>query len=216
MIIYLDESGDLGFDLNKAKTSRYLVIGLLVFFDTRAHSRMKQAVKRTLKNKLPKNTPELKGCHLSLSIKKYFLKTANKENNWSLYAAIADKKCWVKHYISKYRQEPNKKDLYNEIAKRLFSQLWQLQNTQRIDIVVDRSKNKDEILVFDQAIKSAVQEHIKVKIPLSIKHRCSKEDFCLQAIDLFCTGIGKKYESANLAWYQEFADKIAVEVEYKF
>lgn len=37
--------------------------------------------------------------------------------------------------------------LYNEIAKRLFSQLDHLETAQHVNIVIDRSKNKDEIVI---------------------------------------------------------------------
>jgi Protein of unknown function (DUF3800) len=216
LLIYLDESGDLGFDFNQKKTTRYLVIALLVCWDEVAHLAMIRSVKRTLKNKLPKNTSELKGSNLALSIKKYFLKEINKEANWCLYAAVADKKAWVDHHISNHHREPKKKALYDEIAKRLFSQLDYLETTHCIDIVVDRSKNKDEITAFDKAIIAAVTKRLPKKARLTIKHRSSQEDAGLQAVDIFCAGIGKKYEKADLTWYAEFANRIAVEVEYKF
>lgn len=216
MIIYLDESGDLGFDFSQKKTSRYLVIALLVCWDDAAHLAMIRAVKRTLKNKLHKNTAELKGNDLALSIKKYFLKEVSKQANWCLYVAVADKKAWVNHHISNYQREPKKKALYDEIAKRLFSQLDYLETTGRIDVVVDRSKNKDEIAAFDEAIISAITERFSKKTRLTIRHRNSQEDAGLQAVDIFCAGIGKKYEKTDLTWYREFADRIAVEIEYKF
>lgn len=85
MIIYLDEAGDIGPNFENQKTSRYLVIGLLVFPESiagAAHIRMVKAVKRILKNKLHKNTVELKGNKLLISIKKYFLKEMNKQADW--------------------------------------------------------------------------------------------------------------------------------------
>ncbi len=216
LLIYLDESGDLGFDFNQKKTTRYLVIALLVCWDAAAHLAMIRSVKRTLKNKLPRNTPELKGNDLALPIKKYFLKEIAKETNWCLYAAIADKKAWLKHHNSNHKSEPKKKSLYDEIAKRLFSQLGYLETVKCIDIVVDRSKNKDEITAFDKAISQAVSMRLSTKTRLTVKHRCSQKDAGLQAIDIFCAGIGKKYEKADFTWYEEFASRIAMEVEYKF
>ncbi len=216
MIIYLDESGNLGFDFKQKNTSRYLVIGLLVCWDDVAHASIIRAIKKTLKNKLPRNTPELKGSDLALPIKKYFLKEVSKPKNWCLYTAIADKKAWVNHHMNNHHQTLQKKALYDEVAKRLFSQLDYIETTHRIDIVVDRSKNKDEIVVFDEAITTAVKERIVKKMPLTIRHRNSQEDAGLQAIDIFCAGIGRKYEQGDLTWYQEFADRIAVEIEYKF
>ncbi len=156
LLIYLDESGDLGFNFSQKRTTRYLVITLLVCWDEAAHLAMIRSVKRTLKNKLPKNTSELKGSNLALSIKKYFLKEINKEANWCLYAAVADKKAWVNHHVSNHRYKPKKKVLYNEIAKRLFSQLDHLETAQHVNIVIDRSKNKDEIADFDKSITAAV------------------------------------------------------------
>ena len=98
MIIYLDESGNIGLNFEHQKTSRYLIIGLLVFPDgvaSAAHINMVQAVKRTLKHKLPKYAAELKGNKLILPIKQYVLRIANKQSNWRLYMAISDKKSWV-------------------------------------------------------------------------------------------------------------------------
>lgn len=115
MIIYLDESGNLGFDFACQKTSRYLVMGLLVFLDVPAHAAMVRAVKRTLKNKMSKAASELKGTHSVLPIKKYFLREMNKHTNWCLYVAIADKKSWLQHHIRNHRREPDKKAIYNEL-----------------------------------------------------------------------------------------------------
>ena len=52
MFIYLDESGDLGFDWTKAKTSRYFVITLLVCDGKHTQDKFRKAVRRTLKNKI--------------------------------------------------------------------------------------------------------------------------------------------------------------------
>lgn len=112
MIIYLDESGDLGFDFTQQKTSRYLIMGLLICWDEAAHLAIIRAVKRTLKNKLPKNTHELKGSHLSLTIKQYFLKEMNEQTNWCLYSAIADKKTWIKHHVLNHNREPEKRTFF--------------------------------------------------------------------------------------------------------
>ena len=50
MVIYLDESGDLGFDFTQKNTRRYLIISLLVCGDDAAHLAITRAVKKTLKN----------------------------------------------------------------------------------------------------------------------------------------------------------------------
>ncbi len=219
MFLYLDESGDLGFNFCNRKTSRYLVIGLLVFPDgiagVAAHTAMLKAVKRTLKNKLPKYTAELKGNKLSLAIKKYFLKGVKEQENWRLYMAIADKKAWLS-YHSNQDNKVKKKILYDEIAKRLFFHVDNLETASNIDLIIDCSKNKNEILAFDDAINAALAKRLSKNSRLSIRHRSSQEEAGLQAIDLFCSGVSKKYEQGDIAWYKEFSTKIAVEIEYKF
>ncbi len=49
MLIYLDESGDLGFDFNKPKTSEKFVIALLACDNTVTIRHFRKAVRRTLK-----------------------------------------------------------------------------------------------------------------------------------------------------------------------
>ncbi len=93
MIIYLDESGDLGFDFSKSKTSRKLVITLLVCEGKDATESFRKAVRRTLKNKLNRKkqgsriVQELKGVKTSLAIKVYFYKHLVKKD-WQLYTVI--------------------------------------------------------------------------------------------------------------------------------
>ena len=71
MYIYLDESGDLGFDFSKIKTTKKFVITLLVCDTPTAPAIFKKAVHRTLRNKLnrAKNKTrwhtELKGTNTS-------------------------------------------------------------------------------------------------------------------------------------------------------
>jgi hypothetical protein len=52
MEIYLDESGDMGFDFEASQPSRYFVITLLVCENLSASQMIQRAVRNTLKNKL--------------------------------------------------------------------------------------------------------------------------------------------------------------------
>ena len=76
MFIYLDESGDMGFNFDQRSPSKHFVITLLVCFDQNAENHIKRTVRKTLKNKLhttkKKHTSELKGSNLAQGIKKYF------------------------------------------------------------------------------------------------------------------------------------------------
>jgi Protein of unknown function (DUF3800) len=93
LLIYLDESGDLGFDFNKPKTSKKFVITLLACDNTVTMRHFRKAVRRTLKNKLNhKNArsriaQELKRTRTSLTIKEYFYRNLP-ESGWHIYSVI--------------------------------------------------------------------------------------------------------------------------------
>ncbi len=216
LIIYLDESGDLGFDFNNAKTCQFFVIALLICYDDAANANTLRSVRNTLKNKVSKNINELKGASLALPIKKYFLSQMRKHSGWYLSAAIADKKSWIRNHHANHNHELKKKALYDEIARRVFSQLTGIETVDYIDIVIDRSKNKDEINEFDAAITTAIKSRINKNVRLTIRHRSSHEELGLQAIDVFCAGLGKKYEKDDWTWYSAFSDKISSETIHKF
>ena len=77
MFIFLDESGDLGFNPNK-NNSQHFTITLLVCEDKQVQDQIKKAVRRTLKNKInhkakkKRIVEELKGTGTSIDVKKYF------------------------------------------------------------------------------------------------------------------------------------------------
>jgi hypothetical protein len=54
MYLYLDESGDLGFNLEKNKSSKKFVITILLCFTDNARREFRKTVQRTLKNKINK------------------------------------------------------------------------------------------------------------------------------------------------------------------
>ncbi|MCF6156692.1 MAG: DUF3800 domain-containing protein [Candidatus Brocadia sp.] len=104
MFIYLDESGDLGFDFSKKKTTKKFVITLLVCNSDMARKEFTKAVRRTLKNKLnqkKKNSrqiTELKGINTTLEIKRYFFrKYENNDMEW--YKVYGDKVRFETEYL---------------------------------------------------------------------------------------------------------------------
>lgn len=216
LIIYLDESGDLGFDFQGKKPSRYFVIAILVCEGNQANKATIQAVKKTLRNKLPKNTMELKGSNLTLAIKKYFLKEMEKNKDWCLYVAVADKLTWLEHHNSKHSYALTRTMLYDAVAERLFLNLDLLDSAKRVDIVIDRSKSKSEIAEFNKIVANAIRQRLPEKAVLEMRHAYSQEEAGIQAIDLFCIGAWRQNERADVEWYAEFQHRIASTVTYKF
>lgn len=77
----------------------------------------------------------------------------------------------LSNHVSNHHREPEKKVLYDEIVKKLPSQLDFLEIEKRVDVVVDRSKNKDELSIFDRAIMVEIKKRVSKKTPLTISKR---------------------------------------------
>ena len=215
MFIYLDESGDLGFDFTKKKTSKKFVITLLVCYSTDARKEFRKAVRRTLKNKLnrtknkSRHVAELKGTNTTLEIKKYLFKHI-RSNDWAIYALALNKR----RVNSDLQSKTGKKKLYNFLSRFLLEKL-PLSNVGRdVELVVDKSKNKAETQDFNQYLANQLAALLPLNTDLYISHLSSIESAELQAADMFSWGIFRKYENNDTLWYAVFTGKIKFETEY--
>jgi len=87
--LYLDESGDLGFDFVNKKPSKFFTITILAVSSDERNKALISATKKVIRKKLnPKNKNkihELKGSSTTLEIKKYFYKQV-KEIKFGIYS----------------------------------------------------------------------------------------------------------------------------------
>lgn len=215
MFIFLDESGDLGFDFKNKQPSRKFVITLLVCQNKVAVDGFKTAVRRTLKNKLnhrksnKRHIYELHAVSLSLPIKEYFYRQIQSQD-WRIYTVPLNKSR-VYDYLT---NKSGRKKLYNYLANFLLKQIDLSAANPAVTLVVDKCKNKAEIEDFNQYLANQLEARLPLNIPLNISHEDSKANSGLQAVDLFCWGIFRKYEREDTSWYRHFAHKIAFETEY--
>jgi hypothetical protein len=71
--LYLDESGDLGFDFSTKHPSRFFTVCILVVQGIEQNRRILAAVKKTIRRKLSRRVrPELKGTRTSLGVRTHF------------------------------------------------------------------------------------------------------------------------------------------------
>lgn len=215
MFIYLDESGDLGFDFSKAKTTRKFVITALVCFSQAAEKDFRIAIRRTLKKKVNRRknrshrVEELKGTNTSLEVKQYFLDHIHCRD-WAVYTLVLNKA----RVDEPLRTRIGKKKLYNFLARLLIEKLPIRQTTTNVRLIVDRSKNRDEIRDFNQYVENHLEAILPLNTGLTIEHLTSHERAGLQAVDLSCWGIARKYEPNDLVWYHLFKHMLKYEDEY--
>lgn len=212
MYIYLDESGDLGFDFSKRGTSRYFVITLLVCHHQAAQKSIVQAIRRTVKNKINVRKKrigkpcELKGTNTTLAQKDYFYRHI-KSSDWALYAMVLNKRRLVREGISHSK-------IYNFLSRHIIEKLPLSDVTVNVRLVVDKSKNVADVFEFNHYIRSYVEGALPLRTGFTVEHLDSCEDACLQAVDLFCWGIARKYKNNDTEWYDEFKGKIEFEDMY--
>lgn len=210
MHLYLDESGCLGFDFNKAKTSKNFTITILAIGDSNRD--MSYAIKKTLKRKInlkksKRIEVELKGSKTSLEVKEYFYKQIS-STKFNIYSITLNK-------ARVHQRLRDKQDrLYNFITRLIVDKIPLQNESTRVIFTLDKCKGKPEIINFNKYIEDQIKSRLDPKVPLDIVHGDSQKVPGLQAVDLFCWGIYRKYESADRKWYNIFKSKIIYDKVY--
>ena len=211
--LYLDESGDLGFDFVNKKPSKYFTVCILLIKNPTDKKIIDRAVKRTLRNKLnPKSkskryVEELKAISTSLSIKQYFYNQV-RNVDFEIYSISLNKIRVFQELVD------NKPRVYNWISKLLLENVNLDQSKVSISLTIDKSKGLHGIREFNSYIHNHLESEINPKIPLNFYHKDSKEIKCLQAVDLFASGIRRRYEKRDITWYNCFKDKVKYDTVY--
>ena len=213
LFLYLDESGDLGFDFVSKKPSKYFVVTVLVVQGHDENRKLIKGVKKTIRRKLnpPGNrsriVQELKGTGTTLEIKRYFYDRV-RDIDFNIYSIILNKRR-VYGYLA-----DNKARVYNYIARILLEKIPLEQATTKVDLIIDRSKGKPEILNFNRYIQSQMEARIQPTVPLDINHLDSCDNCGLQAADMFSYGVFQGYERRKWDWFNTFKEKVAFYTVY--
>lgn len=216
MYLYLDESGDLGFDFENKNPSKFFVITLLAVNEAKSIKIMNKAIERTLDKKLnhrkkrQRVIAELKGNATTLEIKKYFLNYLNHHlSQWALYSIVLDKQALIKQVT-----HPAKDRVYNQMTHQLLEKI-KFSQLERVNLIIDRSKDSLGIQEFNDYLYANLSLCLNLKTKLYISHDSSNKHKGIQAVDMFCYGIARKYELNDHRWYSLFKDKVVMECEFK-
>lgn len=205
--LYLDESGDLGFDFVNKKPSKFFTVTILAVSEASRNRAIINGVKKTLKRKLKKKTVEIKGSKTSLELKRYFYKQL-KDVKFGLYSLTLNKRR-VFEELTKQKAR-----VYNYISRLVLDQIPFEEAISRVYLFIDKSKSKPEIEEFNSYIIRQLQGRLDPKVPLEISHPSSNENKALQAVDMFCWGIFRKYERQDTSWFDTFKSKVLFDQIY--
>lgn len=158
--LYLDESGDLGFDFVNTKPSRFFTVCILATSHKETDVAFRVAVKRTLRHKL--NPPgkrsrmvdELKATATTLAIKQYA---------WNQIAGCTfGIYCLTLNKRKVFERLANDKDrVYNYVARLVIDRVPFEKADTGVQLVVDKSKGRRQIEDFN----SYIERQLKGRIP---------------------------------------------------
>jgi Protein of unknown function (DUF3800) len=210
--LYLDESGDLGFDFVNAKPSKFFTVCVIAIQGHENNRGIAKAVQRTIQNKLnPRNKKkgilELKGTNTTLDIKKYFYNKCS-FLNFHIYALTINKRKVYEHLATA------KDRFYNYVTRKVIDEIPVDQAKCSVTLVLDKSKGKVGVKEFNDYMFNHLKGRIDPKIPLYINHYNSHENNLLQAADLFSWGIWRSYEKKDLQWLEVFQGRVKYNVAY--
>ena len=211
--LYLDESGDLGFDFVNKNPSKYFTVAILATSSHQTNKAFTKAKQKTLARKLNRKpnkrriVHELKGSSTIIEVKRYAYKLIENER-FGIYAVTLNK---LRVFESLTR---DKERTYNWVARQVLDQIPFEKANVRVQLVIDKCKGKKEIAEFNKYIQRELGTKFPPEVPVDITHIKSHESPGLQFADLFAWGIFQKYERSNTDWYQHFQDKINLDKLY--
>ncbi len=210
LYLYLDESGDLGFDFVNKKPSKFFTITILAVSGSENNRQLIKAVKKTLIRKLNRKkwtVEEMKGAKVSLEIKKYFY-AQTKDTRFAIYSLTLNKRRVYE------RLARDKERVYNYISRLVLDKIPFEKAQEQVILILDKSKTQKQVRDFNQYVFRQLKGRLDPKVPLDIKHQDSQQYYGLQAVDLFSWGIFRKYEKKDFEWFNMFKDKVTFEQQY--
>jgi hypothetical protein len=204
--IFLDESGDLGFDFSKKGTSKYFLITCLFIAKKRPIEKIVSRTFAELTKKHKKRGGVLHSTHEKPITRQRLLKRLIKKD-CHIMTIFLDKK----RVYTKIKNE--RIILYNFIANILLDRIYTsnlIDKNKKITLVAERKETSRFLNEnFQNYIQDSVKKNHKAEIEVLI--RTPFEEKALQAVDFASWAIFRKYEFGDTKFYKIIQEKIAEE-----
>lgn len=208
--IFLDESGNLGFDFTKKKTSKYFVITFLFIKNEEDKKSTGKIVKKIFKSFTKKEIKYHYGILHAYKEKPQTRINLLKRLNLQDVSVIAIYLNKSKVYT---KLQDEKQVLYNYVANILLDRVFTkklIPLKDKISLIASRREtNKFLNANFCNYLQNKVKNKHKLDIKIQIK--TPFEEKCLQVVDCACWSIFKKYEFGDESYYNIFKDRIVQE-----
>jgi hypothetical protein len=204
--IFLDESGDLGFNPKK-KSSKYFLITFLFVKNKRPVEKIIKKVAGNLsKKELKRHIGVLHSCKEKPKTRMKLLKLLNEKDVSILFIYLNKQKVYTK-------LQNEKQVLYNYVTNILLDRILTrklISLNYPIKLIASRREtNKFFNQNFKSYLENQVSNNHKIKIKVEVKTPNSEK--CLQVVDFACWAIYQKIERKNDGYYNLIKQKIVEE-----
>ena len=203
MYIYLDESGDLGFN---RQSSKHYVIAVLATHDPKTiENALKKYRKKIRKAPSKKNRKlgEFKFNKAPDNVKIDILGIISSKNVELGYVHVEKA-----HVYPELREKIN--EFYAYMCRILLDKFLLESSDLKIDLIVDRQFNKKHRENFDKYLGWKITEILDGLKVLDIAHRDSRQEPCLQAVDFVCGAVYRCYNQHDPKYFEMVKNKCIV------
>ncbi len=205
--IFLDESGDLGFNFNRKKTSKYFVIACLFVKKERPIEKVVNKVFNSFNKKEIKNhSGTLHAYKEKPATRQKILRLLNEKDVSIISIYLNKSKVYTKLHDEKHI-------LYNYIVNILLDRIYTkklIPTNELVSVVASRREtNKFLNQNFCNYLTSQISGNHKIKISITIN--APHERKCLQVVDCVCWALFRKREHGDENYSNLIKSKIIEE-----
>jgi len=205
--IFMDESGDLGFNFRKKKTSRYFVI---TFLSVANKAPIERIVKKTFQRfslKDRKHHPGVLHCHKELSSTRLkVLRSLNEKDVRILSIYLNKSKVYTKLH-------DEKQVLYNYVTNILLDRIYSkklIPSEGTIHLIASRCETNK---FFNENFKNYLKRNLSLyhRLHLDVQIKTPGEEKGLQVTDFACWAIFRKREHGDDSYWKIIKEKVIEE-----
>lgn len=203
MYIYLDESGDLGFN---RQSSKHYVIAVLATRDPKTIENALKRYRRKIRrapSKRNRKLGEFKFNKAPDNVKIDILDIINSKNVELGYVHVEK--------VRVYQQLREKRNEFYAYMCRVLLDKFLIETPDpKIDLIVDRQFAKKHRANFNQYLGWNITELLDGVKVLNIAHRDSHQELCLQAVDFVCGAVYRCYNQHDPKYFEMVKNKCIV------
>jgi len=204
--IFLDESGDLGFNFEKKKTSKIFVITLLFTDNKRPIEKIVKKTHSELRKKYKRKFGALHAVREKPITRQRLLKRLDEKDCVIMTIYLNKKRVYTK-------LQEEKAVLYNYVANILLDRIYTkkiIPIEKTIELIASkRETNKFLNENFKNYLDSQVKNRHKTRIKINIK--TPSDEKSLQVVDFVSWAIFRKYEYGDDSYYNLIKNKVVEE-----